>query len=542
MAYCRNCYKELSFGEIVCTGCGKKIDTPLFSLPDETIRQNENTPINTDVPKNVAPDAKKTSVEKVKCKNCGTEYDSSKSSCPKCFSKESETIYKGTVSQAVSKADSTKMGFNSKEDRAKAVGVLSVIFAIVFLIYVIKHIQFSNSVDEYRKEIHDNKTATTTAITTNYIPKTTTKSTTTPSTTTDESNSGNVTESNDDTDNNKEPYEYRETMSVLNAIKSDHSEFNYYDVTEEGKFKFKISDIEYSAGGMNMGTDEWIYGDGYVVGCSILLDYNKEMIDNAGGIDKLNDKIIDEVLYLIYSPYLSEYKSMGIKDVIASKMKCAVKNKMHMYNDPDNFIGTGVRYGDYIYCVVCSENENGDAEIWKIDIVPYEEYIGPGLVGFHGDVVTDDDIGLSECGDNSLYSFRIDKSKWADTTSVYTDFNYFFRYTADSSINAAFGVIKYSSNEALDYTVVVDTLKKNGFKIESEEESTLGIGYSAYRVNCSYQNNKSIHYFYDFSTLGAVFEICCTSYTDSISAIEPEFEQILSTFEFGYRQVIIGRL
>lgn len=448
------------------------------------------------------------------CRNCGAQLPDNSRICSKCGHE---------IKSAVASTEQAKSPTFSKGS------IIFITLSLSFLAVIIIWASLYN--DNTAVDTKSSK-ETTTSSTTKNSKETTTSSTTKPSTTTDESTSGNVTESSDDTDNNKEPYEYRETMSVLNAIKSNHSEFNYYDVTEEGKFKFKISDIEYSAGGMNRGTDEWIYGDGYVVGCSILLDYNKEMIDNAGGIDKLNDKIIDEVLYLIYSPYLSEYKSMGIKDVIASKMKYAVKNKMHMYNDPDNFIGTGVQYGDYIYCVVCSEDENGDAEIWKIDIVPYEEYIGPGLVKFHGDVVTDDDIGLSRCGDDT-YEFFIDKSRWADATSANPGYDKVFSYTSDSSINAFFGVTIYKG-EVPDYSDLIDEMKNGGFIIESEEDSTLGNGYSAYRVKCSYQNYEYIQYFSTY--FDQVYHVICTSDTDSFSAIEPEFEEILSTFRFGYRQ------
>ena len=96
MAYCRNCYKELSFGEIVCSGCGKKIDTPLFSLPDDvgkSVQYNTNDrsdlqPQNADVQKSETfadtfshgTQERKT----VYCRNCGGEIDEKAVICVHC--------------------------------------------------------------------------------------------------------------------------------------------------------------------------------------------------------------------------------------------------------------------------------------------------------------------------------------------------------------------------------------------------------------------------------------------------------------------------
>lgn len=96
MAYCRNCYKELSFGEIVCTGCGKKIDTPLFSLPDDVRANISYTANNRDVSqgKNAGVQNRETAGnstsqstqerKKVYCRNCGGEIDEKAVICIHC--------------------------------------------------------------------------------------------------------------------------------------------------------------------------------------------------------------------------------------------------------------------------------------------------------------------------------------------------------------------------------------------------------------------------------------------------------------------------
>lgn len=102
MAYCRNCYKELSFGEIVCSGCGKKIDTPLFSLPDDvgkSVQYNTNDrsdlqPQNADVQKSetfadtFSQDTPKRKV--VYCTSCGASIDEQAIICVKCGTQQRE--------------------------------------------------------------------------------------------------------------------------------------------------------------------------------------------------------------------------------------------------------------------------------------------------------------------------------------------------------------------------------------------------------------------------------------------------------------------
>lgn len=145
MAYCRNCYKELGFGEIVCTGCGKKIDTPLFSLPDDVRANISYTANNRDVSqgKNAGVQNRETAGNStsqstqerktVYCRNCGAQVPDNAVVCMNCGCAINSTK---TVTSAAIVQPKTSKGFK-----------IFVIIAVGFLAIIIGFAIFSNISD-----------------------------------------------------------------------------------------------------------------------------------------------------------------------------------------------------------------------------------------------------------------------------------------------------------------------------------------------------------------------------------------------------------
>lgn len=147
-----------------------------------------------------------------------------------------------------------------------------------------------------------------------------------------------------------------------------------------------------------------------------------------------------------------------------------------------------------------------------------------------GDVYTFNGVG---------YTLQIDKNKWKNVKAANSGgSDCSFRYT-DTWIDVVFnitvgkdiGVKSEDLADAVKSTFDFDSSGYNsaGYYLESEGYSTIGDGYSAYRVQLSNQDyNSIVYYIIDNDTL---YTITCLSEYD-LDDVEPVLESVLSTFRF----------